>query len=167
MDQQPITGLLKSFEQIKQVEDNWEYRSARELQPLLGYVQRRNFQGAIERAKVSCKEAGNDENLHFADVSKTQNSRNQYWDIHGPSIDDYHLSRYACYLIAQNGDPRKQEIAFAQAYFAVQTRKQELIEQKMQEIERLRARKKTNHDRKRVPRISVWKMSRWYWYRKD
>ena len=134
MEHNDVMKLIHSFETIKHVEDASEYRSARSLQILLWYESRRRFEEAIERAKYSCEVAGNTVNKHFLTApSKSNGGR--------PSL-DYRLSRYACYLIAQNGDPRKPEIAFAQAYFAVQTRKQEIIEQKLLDMERLRARKK-------------------------
>lgn len=133
-----ITKLISSFEEIKQIRNEREFWSARDLQNLLWYIQWRNFEWAIEKAKISCKEAWYSRNDHFADVSKSIIS----WKWATNSITDYELSRYACYLIAQNWDPKKQEIAFAQAYFAVQTRKQEIIEQKLIDFERLRARKK-------------------------
>ncbi len=129
-----VIKLIHSFETIKQVQDDSEYRRARDLQVLLGYDSRRRFEEAIERAKNSCEVAGNTVEKHFL----TDPSKSSGWR---PWL-DYKLSRYACYLIAQNGDPRKSEIAFAQAYFAVQTRKQEIIEQKLLDMERLRARKK-------------------------
>jgi DNA-damage-inducible protein D len=106
-------------------DDGTEYWSARELQPILGYKNWRDFEDAIDRARVSCRNTGVDEREHFARALKTQKSRNQ----HGPidvQVADIHLSRYACYLVAMNGDPRKPEIAAAQTYFAIQTRRAEL-----------------------------------------
>ncbi len=135
-----IKKLFIDFDSIKQIDENWfEFWSARDLQTLLGYVQWRNFENtAIEKAKISCKEAWININDHFADVSKPI-----AWGKGSiQNVTDYKLSRYACYLIAQNWDSKKQEIAFAQAYFAVQTRKQEIIEQKIIDLDRLRARKK-------------------------
>lgn len=136
---QDIQMLLSNFESIKQSQDGIEFWSARDLQPLLWYTQWRNFESTvIEKAKTSCKEGGYSILDHFADVSKPI-----VWGKGAvQTIADYYLSRYACYLIAQNGDSRKQEIAFAQAYFAVQTRRQELIMQKMLDFERLNARRK-------------------------
>lgn len=129
-----------SFEGLKKVNDHGaEYWSARDLQPHLGYSQWRRFEDAIKRSVTSCEQSGNDPSYHFAGVGKpivggkgaVQNAA------------DYHLSRFACYLIAQNGDPRKPEIALAQKYFAIQTRKQELSEQRVADEERLELRRQT------------------------
>jgi DNA-damage-inducible protein D len=130
----------QSFESLKQVNDHGaEYWSARDLQPLLGYSQWRRFEQAVERAVSSCQASGNPPGNHFAGVGKmvdlgSGSARN---------VSDYHLSRFACYLIAQNGDPRKPEIASAQKYFALQTRRQELNEQAAADQERLELRKQT------------------------
>lgn len=136
---QEIQQLLSSFESIKQISEAWyEYWSARDLQKVLGYTEWRNFQGVIQKAEISCEEAGNNKEEHFVETNKPLTGGQ--WAVQ--NVVDYELSRYACYLVAQNGNPKKSEIAFAQAYFAVQTRKQEMIEQKMLDLERLRARKK-------------------------
>ncbi|MBQ7596502.1 MAG: DNA damage-inducible protein D [Clostridia bacterium] len=113
------------FENIKHInESGQEYWLARELQPVLEYAQWRNFSDAIERAKMSCQNSGFNPDDHFADASKTipmpKGARKD--------IPDFMLSRYACYLIVMNGDPRKDVIALGQTYFAVKTRQQELIE---------------------------------------
>lgn len=130
----------KSFESIKQSNEHGaEYWSARDLQVLLGYSQWRRFEQAIERAITSCEQSGNNPDHHFAGAGKMiEVGKGGQRDV-----DDYHLSRFACYLIAQNGDPRKPEIALAQKYFAVQTRRQELNDQAVADVERLELRKQT------------------------
>lgn len=113
-----------SFEDIKHFdEDGQEYWLARELQEILEYTEWRNFSKVIDKAKESCVRSGNIEISHFVDVNKMVGS-----GVADLPVKDIKLSRYACYLIAQNGDPRKEVIALAQTYFAVQTRKQELQE---------------------------------------
>ena len=138
MEKSSIVKLNTLFEAYVYEKDGIEYWLARELQELLEYSQWRNFVNVIDKAKISCKNSENEISDHFADVSKT---------IAMPKgatkeIEDIMLTRYACYLIAQNGDPKKEKIAFAQSYFAIQTRKQELLEERIQLIERLQAREK-------------------------
>ena len=128
------------FESLKQTnEHHAEYWCARDLQLLLGYAQWRRFEQAIERAMTSCDASGNSSKNHFASVGKMVKlgSGSQR------PINDFHLSRFACYLIAQNGDPRKPEIAQAQQYFAIQTRRQVLNDQAAADVERLELRKQT------------------------
>ena len=128
MKSEEIKELFKQFESIVCEYNKVECWSARELYPLLGYSQWRNFLSIIEKVKDACKNAGENIAYHFADVSKM--------------VDNIFLTRYACYLVAQNGDSRKQEIAFAQNYFAIQTRRAELVEQRLIEYERVQARTK-------------------------
>ena len=138
MDKLTITKLQKIFEDYAQETDGVEFWFARDLQSLLGYVEWRKFQGVIEKAKEACINSGNKIQDHFVDAAKLVKIGSEA----EREIDDFMLTRYACYLIAQNGDPRKEEIAFAQSYFAVQTRKQELIEQRIALQERFEARNK-------------------------
>ncbi len=138
MEKETITKLNKSFEEYAYEQDGIDYWLARELQELLGYADWRNFLNAVDKAKESCKTTGEAVSDHFVDVNKT---------IPMPKgatkdVPDIMLTRYACYLIAQNGDTKKEQIAFAQSYFAIQTRKQELLEERIQLIERLQAREK-------------------------
>ncbi len=138
MKKEIIVKLKTEFETAAFEEQGVEYWSARELQILLGYTDWRNFLGVIEKAKESCKNSQIDPNYHFVDVNKMiklpKNATRK--------VDDIILTRYASYLISQNGDPRKEQIAFAQSYFAFQTRKQELIEERIELIERVAARTK-------------------------
>jgi DNA-damage-inducible protein D len=151
METNQIQSLTETFEgHAQQTETGVEYWLARDLQQLLGYAEWRNFnQTAISKAKAACEVSGHQVLDHFVDVNKT---------IQMPKgaekeIPDIMLTRYACYLIAQNGDPRKQEIAFAQTYFAVQTRRAELIEQRLLEAERVSARKKLTDTEKELSAV--------------
>ena len=146
MKRELIHKLHKSFEDCAHVRDGVEYWLARELQELLGYTQWRNFEAVIEKAKLACANAGQAVYDHFADVSKMVGIGS---GTQRP-VEDLALTRYACYLIAQNGDPRKDAIAFAMTYFAVQTRKQELIEARIAEWERVQAREKLSLSQKEL-----------------
>jgi DNA-damage-inducible protein D len=132
-----------SFEDLKRVNQHGiEYWSARGLQSCLGYSQWRRFENAIQKAIESCKQSGNDPKHHFAGAGKQINLGKGAMQ----TVEDYHLSRFACYLVAQNGDPRKTEIANAQKYFAIQTRRQELSDAAIADLERLELRKQTSQD---------------------
>jgi DNA-damage-inducible protein D len=139
--------LTDTFEaHAQQAESGVEFWLARDLQHLLGYAKWENFLNVVSKAKTACDISGHHVYDHFPDVRKMVGlgSGSQR------EVDDLMLTRYACYLIAQNGDPKKQEIAFAQTYFAIQTRKAELIEQRLLEAERVSARKKLTSTEKEL-----------------
>ena len=145
-----VQTLTSTFEAHAQyTEGGIEYWLARDLQHLLGYDEWRNFNAVIIKAKTACEVSGHSVRDHFVDVNKTI----QMPKSAEKEIQDLMLTRYACYLIAQNGDPRKQEIAFAQTYFAVQTRRAELIEQRLLEAERVSARKKLSTTEKELSEV--------------
>ena len=140
MKKELIIQLHKQFDAIVNVwpDSEVEFWFARDLQEILGYTEWRNFLKVVEKAKESCSNVGANTENHFVDVNKMVRIGS---GAERP-VDDIMLTRYACYLIAQNGDPRKDQIAFAQSYFAIQTRKQEIIEERIQLQERLHARRK-------------------------
>lgn len=149
MKSELIRELTNSFESASHRIDDVEFWYARELQELLGYTDWRNFSQVIEKAEVASRNAGQETTDHFVEITKT---------IAMPKggskdIDDVMLTRYACYLIAQNGDPKKDPIAFAMSYFAVQTRKQEVLEKRLTEWERLKAREKLTHSERELSGI--------------
>ena len=145
-----IHSLTSTFEaHAQKAENGVEFWLARDIQYLLGYTEWRNFVAVINKGKTACEVSGHPVSDLFVDVNKLV-------DLGSGSqrdIDDIMLTRYACYLIAQNGDPRKPEIAFAQTYFAVQTRKAELIEQRLLEAERVSARKKLSSTEKELSQV--------------
>ncbi|MCL2591659.1 MAG: DNA damage-inducible protein D [Betaproteobacteria bacterium] len=145
-----VYSLTQTFEgHAQQTETGVEYWLARDLQHLLGYTKWENFLNVVVKAKTACEVSGHAVEDHFPDVRKMV-------DLGSGSqreVDDLMLTRYACYLIAQNGDPKKQEIAFAQTYFAVQTRRAELIEQRLLDAERISARKKLSSTEKELSEV--------------
>lgn len=148
MDKKRVSQTKEQFDLVIHSDETAkiEFWYARDLMPLLGYERWENFDKAISRAMESCETSGIEVSDHFREVTKMvalgSGSKR--------SIKDYMLTRYACYLIAQNGDPKKEEIAFAQSYFAVQTRKQELIEERISLIERTEARGRLRESEKRL-----------------
>ena len=150
MNAEIVQTLTTTFEaHAQQTEGGIEYWLARDVQHLLGYDEWRNFNAAISKAKTACEVSGHRFADHFVGVNKMV-------DLGSGSqraIEDIMLTRYACYLVAQNGDPRKQEIAFAQTYFAIQTRRAELIEQRLLEAERVSARQKLSATEKELSEV--------------
>lgn len=147
MKQEIIYSLTGNFESFAhKTNDGLEFWFARDVQHLLGYSKWENFQNVISKAKTACEISGNEKLDHFPEIRKMVSIGSGA----EKEIDDIMLTRYACYLIAQNGDSSKEPIAFAQTYFAMQTRKAEIIAERIAEIERIQARKKLSETEKEL-----------------
>lgn len=149
MKTEEIKQLFQQFEAAAIDFEGVECWSARELQKLLGYSKWENFEKVINKGKDACQNAGEDISNHFPDIRKVIEAGKGAQH----EITDILLTRYACYLIAQNGDSRKEEIAFAQNYFALQTRRAELVEKRLLEFERVKAREKLSQTEKQLSGI--------------
>jgi DNA-damage-inducible protein D len=150
MKRELVKSMTDTFQDHSNTTDNGiEFWFARDNQHLLGYSEWRNFTNVITKAKTSCEVSGNNISDHFVDINKMVNIGS---GAQKP-VEDIMLTRYACYLIAQNGDPKKEPVAFAQNYFAVQTRKYEIIEQRINDWERLQAREKLSLSEKELSSI--------------
>lgn len=149
MKKELIADLFGKFESACYNYEGIECWSARELQPILGYARWENFTNALDKAKKACQNAGEEISHHFRGFTKMV----ELGSTAKREIEDIALTRYACYLVAQNGDSAKSEIAFAQTYFAVQTRRQEIIEKRLLDVARVSAREKLSKSEKKLSGI--------------
>lgn len=149
MDKDEIRRRSLAFDDYAHDDGGVEFWYARDIMRPLGYARWENFEAAIKRAMVSCESAETPVESHFREVTKIVEA-----GVASKEVKDYKLTRYACYLIAQNGDVRKEEIALAQAYFAVQTRKQEVIEQRVVELQRLQSRHALSESEKQLAGVA-------------
>lgn len=139
------------LDEIKKINEyEREYWLARDLYMLLGYTEYTKFSPAVARAKEACANSGQAVDEHFNDIKVTLKSVNQYGETTGKTVSNIELSRYACYLIAQNGDPRKEEVALAQTYFALQTRKQEIAQDRLEDAKRVMLRADVTENNKKL-----------------
>lgn len=146
MRQELIAELHRNFEDVAQEHEGITFWAARDIQILLEYTEWRNFEEVIKKARIACENSTQPVNNHFVEANKMV----EVGSSSTREIKDYKLTRYACYLIAQNGDPRKDAIAFAQSYFAIQTRKQEILEERLKLTERVQARAKLSETEKQL-----------------
>jgi DNA-damage-inducible protein D len=149
MKAEEINVLFARFESAASEIEGVECWSARDLQEIFEYKEWRNFVKVLDKAKEACQNSSNKVSDHFVDVNKMIELAK---GAQRP-VEDIALTRYACYLIAQNGDPSKSQISFAQTYFAVQTRKQEIIEQRLLDVDRVNAREKLTKSEKKLSGI--------------
>lgn len=146
---------MSLFDSIKKINDHGqEYRSARDLYKALEYTEYGKFLPTIKKAQQACDASNQSIQEHFAQVSEPQKSHNQYWEITWQVVSDYQLSRYACYLIAMEADSKKPSVALAKSYFALQTRKQELNDQYLEDHRRVELREQVSEHNKSLAKTA-------------